>query len=359
MAAECSSYRGDSDTELRALYYYALLAEAADTGTLPRWDCTTSDEARLGAPQIHSPTPAGNTDWNSFAGNPVPSCAFDTPPPCIRRLTSTDLEEGLYGWNDIVLQFRNRGKHIGVYESPFGGPAYIVCDSSPSDVFVLVTLARFGLSSNEDLLRRWVLRPMLWVVDNTVADETLDAVTFQKNDVLSNNVFPQTVTAIRGTRPDRLSHWQASLQRFFGSSCVFDLMVKVARGFMGEGHSHYAVTGHSLGGAVAQHVAQRLDGSSTAGRFQAFAFNALGTDGQVDHNVLQSFFIQADPIAAFGNFLSRVQAGRSMCFIPPNTDFWASEAPPYWPERHSLHSVQRALCECMQGMGNLIVDPSY
>ena len=357
--AQCGSHEAHEHNQVRALYYYALLTEAADTGMLPRWACEVPGQVGLGAPAVYQ-TDAADTDWNSFAERPVPACADGTPLPCIRPLKGDELREGMYQWTDIVGRFRGLGRHIGVYEPSDGGPAYIVCDSEERHAFVLVELAAFGLSIDDGELRQWIVRPMVWVVETTLIDEALETVTLQKNIELSDAEYPETVTAIRGTRLNRLSQWRATFNELRGRSCVFDLMIEVAGEFMGERHSSYAVTGHSLGGAVAQHVAQHYySRSGASSEFRAFAFNALGIDAQADAETLQSFFIEGDPVSAAGRCISQVQAGRSVRYTPPNTAYWTCVAPPYGGERHGLHSVQSALCDCMSGMGTLTVNPRY
>ena len=52
--------------------------------------------------------------------------------------------------------------------------------------------------------------------------------TLQKTNNLSADPYPETLTAIRGTRADRLSQWRTTLNKLRGKSCGFDLMVKVA-----------------------------------------------------------------------------------------------------------------------------------
>ncbi len=159
-------------------------------------------------------------------------------------------------------------------------------------------------------------------------------------------------------RPDRLTQWRATLNRLRSSSCVFDLMVEVAGHFMEEEHSRYAMTGHSLGGAVAQHVGQHYSQSRTSQGFRAFAFNALGTDAQANPAILQSFVIDGDPVPAIGARIGQVQAGRVVRFTPPDSDDWRIPAR-FSLDRHRLSSVQRALCHCMKGRGALTVNPAY
>lgn len=43
-----------------------------------------------------------------------------------------------------------------------------------------------------------------------------------------------------------------------------------------ENEMRFAVTVHSLGGSVAQYVAQQNDGFNASSQFQSYAFNAIG-----------------------------------------------------------------------------------
>ena len=359
-ATECSTHIDQNAQKLRELYYYALLTDAADTGALPRWACEVPDRDDLGAPRIHT-ADTTSTNWNHFAEDSLRQCGFDTGPPCILPLTAADLAGDGERWQQIVDQFGQQGQHVGVYEPPNGGPAHFVCDRDPEDVFALVTLARYQVPVDDDGdLLQLIIRPILWLVETATIEEAVETVTLQKTNSLSADRYPETVTAIRGTRPDRLTNWRSTINRLLrGKSCVFDLMVKLSGHFMGVGRSSYAVTGHSLGGAVAQHVAQHYDRERTSRRFRAFAFNALGTDAPADPAILQSFVIDGDPVPAIGARIGQIQAGRSVRYVPPNTNYWRFERPFATLKRHMLPAVQQALCDCMKGMGTLAVNPKY
>ena len=357
-ATDCRDLGGHDKERLRALYYYALLAEAADTGSLPRWACEPLRGSDLGAPKVYSKG-ATDTAWNKNARRKLPMCNSGIQPPCIRRLATTELLEGMSQWNEIVDEFRKVGRHIGVYEPGNGGPAYIVCDNRKLDIMLFMELSEFRMPVDDSGLRGRILRPITWIVENTLIDEALEVATLQKNNELSDTTFPEQVTVIRGTRPDRLSQWQVTVNKLLGKSCVFRLMARVTGYLMSEEGWSYALTGHSLGGAVAQYVAHQAAVNSSRSHFRAFAFNAVGIEVNADPDILQSFHIEGDPVPAFGTLIGQIQAGRSVYFMPPDTDRWRITTPLDWLNRHMLRSVQQALCDCMNDMGTVIVTPEW
>ena len=265
----------------------------------------------------------------------------------------------MYHWSEIVAAFRHNNMHIGVYEPAGGGPAYVVCDSRRSDIMLFLGLSEFQVPVDDGDLRPRILRPIVWLVENSMIDEALETVTLRKNNDLSDETFPEQVTAIRGTRPDRLPQWRASVHQLLHGSCVFRFMAHLSRHFMEYGGSNYAVTGHSLGGAVAQYVAQLHTANTRSSYFRAFAFNAIGTNARVNPEFLESFYIREDPVSALGTGLGQLQAGRSVRYTPPDTPNWRIIAPQDRLNRHSLNSVQQAICDCMTGLGSLEVIPEY
>ena len=356
----CRDRNGYEDPLLRTLYYYSLLAEAAKTERLPRWQCEANQGTANGAPRMYR-ADDGDTSWNNAAEQELPACGEGNR-PCVRRLKVTELQED-DRWNAIADEFRGQDWHVGVYEPSDGGPEYVVCDSRPSDVMIFMTLSELQVPVDDGHLINRVLRPVIWIVENRLIDEALETVTLRKNNDLSDEEFPEQVTAIRGTNPSRFSQWKASIQDALGQSCVFSLMARVVGDFIQDRGWGYAVTGHSLGGAVAQYIAQQLATPSTArGNFSSFAFNAIGIDVGAGANpspdILHSFFIEGDPVEALGRLtLGRAQGGRIVRYTPPETDFWSGIAPLENLERHELSSVQRALCDCMNGEGSLSVTP--
>lgn len=343
---------------LRGLYYYASLTEAADSGQLPRWTCKALDGRERGAPQIYANT--GNTDWNSFAEASLPACN-DGATPCLRQISAGDFEEH---WHSIVRDFQGNGRYVAVYEPTNGGPAYLTCDSEELDVNVFVELSELRIPvDGEDLLGR-IFRPVVWFVEDVsravddLSRDEVETVTLRKTNYLGHTPLPETVTAIRGTRPNRIAQWLASARKLspFHESCVFDVMVRIADHLAGAEWPNYVVTGHSLGGAVTQYIAGSLGGNGNARDFRAFAFNSYGSDAQADPAILESFQVVGDPVGDIvGVAFFQVQAGRSIRLTPPNDPEWRALG----ATLHLLSSVRKAICDCMNGKGKLTVNPDW
>lgn len=348
----CRDLQPHDTDALRSLYYYASLTETADSGELPRWTCDAPEGPGREAPQIYAGT--GDTDWNSFAEASLPACN-DGAPPCLRQISVGDFEGQ---WRSIVEEFQGNGRYVAVYEPTNGDPAYLTCDSEELDVNLFVELSELRVPVDDGDLLGQIFRPLVWFVEDLSRDE-VETVTLSKTNYLGDTPLPETVTAIRGTRPDRIAQWLANVRELspFHKSCVFDVMVRIADQFAGaKGPPHYAVTGHSLGGAVAQYIAGKLGGNGNAPDFRAFAFNSYGSDVHADPTILDRFHISRDPVVDIvGAAFFRVQAGRSIRFTPPYAPEWEVDG----ATLHLLSSVRKAICGCMNGAGTLTVDPDW
>ena len=354
----CGARNGHDDELLRKLYYYALLAESAKDGELSPWRCKAGDGTTR-APRLNRSEDAQNdTTWSSVDPQSLPVCG---DPPCIRRITTSDIRNDDNQWRNIVGYFLRQGQHVRVYEPYVGGPAYFVCDDSISDVLIFIYLAELQAPVDDGDLRPRIVRPLVWIVDNALIDEAVQTVTLQKNNDWSvDGEYPETVTAIRGTDPSLLSQWSASSRDLspFRKSCVFDLMTRVMGEVVAKNAQKYAITGHSLGGAVAQHIAQSLSKGDETPNARFFSFNAVGIDVDADGNphpdILHSFYVDGDVVSVIGILFGRSQGGLIVKYSPPESEnedeFWHREGP---FDRHELRTVQHALCECMNLRGTL------
>ena len=131
----------------------------------------------------------------------------------------------------------------------------------------------------------------------------------------------------------------------------------------------YALAGHSLGGSVAQYVAQQLapateengDGTATRASFQTYASNAIGIDVSRGTNPerLHSSYIEGDPVVGHGARRSRTQGGHIVGDTPPPPTNILDEIESLWEtatvEWHRLRGVQEGLCDCMKGRGDLSI----
>ena len=352
----CSDRNNHGDELLRELYTYALFAEAADSGELPPWRCKDATDAGL------TWEPQG---WDA---------ALDGRPPSFRRLSKADLME--YGWDRIAKRFRDNGRHIGAYESESGGSIQVVCDNNPSNIKLFLTWSEIRPNIDDDRFLRPLIVPIVFAVDistNASTQEGLRTVTFKRESDLSKgeeDYYPETVTAVPGTDFTKLQELQANWRGLRGDSCVFDFMVAVAGSVWAKTNEQYVFAGHSLGGSVAQYVAQQLapgggqangDGTVNRTNFQAYAFNAIGLDESRGANpkTLHSFYIKGDPVVGLGADKGRIQGGHIVRYTPPSTTSNWSKIKNLWEEAtfkwHRLSAVQEGLCECMNGHGNLSI----
>ena len=126
-----------------------------------------------------------------------------------------------------------------------------------------------------------------------------------------------------------------------------------------------AIAGHSLGGPTAQFVAQWLEtqqvGQENRDRLRAIAFNAAGIvpSRGPDPVTLWSFHMAGDPLVVFGYRHCRIQGGRVIQYIPATRPTRSgrleNRGDAVTLEQHWLSAVQKGLCDCMKGEGDLNV----
>ena len=167
----------------------------------------------------------------------------------------------------------------------------------------------------------------------------------------------EDIVAIRGTQftmriLNTLKELNASFQDIVDSSCAFSMAaILVRNNHDGFDANRLSITGHSLGGAVAQFVAydrRKYPDLYRIKNFGAYAFNAIGIKEKM-YDTLQdliSFRLQGDPLAGvLGPILGRDQAGVDVkCILPLS----------FGIERHGISEVQRALCGCIGGSGSAV-----
>ena len=343
----CSDRNGHGDELLRELYTYALFAEAADSGKLPSWQCEAPEAELIRKPQ-----------------------GWDAAVPKFQRLTKAELKE--YGWSEIANSFRDLGRNIGAYIPEDGGPVYVVCDDNPRNIKLFLTWSQIRANIEEFFFP--IVVPVVLAIDFTeaaITQEGLRTVTFQLDGDLSEGEeghYPGTVTAIPGTDFSKLRESKTSWNDLDGGSCIFEFMAAFADRAWSGADELYVFSGHSLGGSVAQYVAQQLapeggqaNGDDTANmiNFQAYAFNAIGLDESRGANpqTLYSFYIEDDPVVDLGGDKGRIQGGHVLRYTPPPTTSNWSKLKNLWEEAtfkwHRLSAVQEGLCDCMKGRGNL------
>ena len=253
-----------------------------------------------------------------------------------------------------------------------------MCDNNPWSIKLFLTWSRIRTNIDDNVLLSSIVVPVVQPIDfmtGATTQEGLRTVTFHRDGDLSEGeerYYPETVTAVPGTDIAMLRELLTSWRDLRGGSCIFDFMVAVAGSVGSETGMLYAFAGHSLGGSVAQYVAQQLapaaeeNGDDTANRanFQAYAFNAIGLDESRGPNPtrLHSFYIKDDPVVGLGAYEGRIQGGRVVRYTPPRPEDTLSELENLWErvtfEWHQLSAVQKGLCGCMNQRGKLSVTPS-
>ncbi len=320
LIATTAAAQDDCDDRLllRQLYFYSLFSEAADTGQVPLWRCQLPDGSA--AP----PIPMANTQTGGRTTMPACESIFHSDPSCIHRISTQYVIERMNMLDDIVTP-TGEEQHVGVYEAETNGPAYIACGTDPAQIKMFVTLSHLLAQTEDDNFRQRILVPAIWRIEPEI-DEGLETVTLNRvypssNDNGPHDGFADTITAIKGTDILSRPNWRASLNDLSGGSCVFEVVARIVGDLAGEQYSNYAVAGHSLGGSVAQYVAQSHNTSPNGVNFEAYAFNAIGLDESrgVDPDTLNSFYIEGDPVVYIGASRDRIQGGRLSRFIMPTS----------------------------------------
>ena len=358
----CSGISPVEESLLQKLYYYSLFAEAAYSETpvtVLDWNCQMDADPK-GPP----------TGWEN-------ACSEERP--CSQFVVPAMLEDDKWGWHEIAADLRSETWRVDVYEPEGGGPAHVVCDRQPpSEFHVFLAWADQTPNVDDEGFLTRILVPVIHIyqslADVVSRDEELEFRRFKKVKRLSDPHAPygdDEIIAIQGTTDWlELRQPRASVNDLrddpddpLDGSCVFEFMARVVehQGDLGDGR--FAVTGHSLGGSVAQYVAQQNSGTKGASRFESYAFSAIGLDEDrgADPINLDSFYIDGDALAEFAKYIQRMPGGRAIKFTPPRynragpTDEqrWWSNAGPF--TKHKLSTAQRGICNCMDRMGSLTI----
>ena len=174
----------------------------------------------------------------------------------------------------------------------------------------------------------------------------------------------ETIFGIQGTDLTRIPQWNASIQQLLGRSCVFDLAVEVSTRFFSPTSvnnlpaENYSIVGHSLGGAVVQHIVQQRDLGAiieelgTGARFRAYSYNSVGVDtarkGAEIHDDLFSVRIAGEILEQIETDLDTKQIG---CLFRYGVSSEQSSVSNWSIEdeirRHSIEEVQKEICNCL------------
>ena len=195
----------------------------------------------------------------------------------------------------------------------------------------------------------------------------------------------EELLGIQGTDVLHLPHWKASIEHLIDNACVFDLAVGVAVEFFDSFQvpDIYvpAIVGHSLGGAVAQHV------TIEAG-IPAYSFNSIGVDAAnvsemkktvdlyrthfrskgisdreadylgMQHHLYRKYLFMrgATSVRIAGELLESNEEGFKTTQIGAQYRYGLPEPPTptkleHRIKRHGIETVQEHICLCIGGDG--------
>ncbi len=353
---ECSNLSEELIATHEALYEYALVAESA---------------------------------YGQSASN---SCLLQTAQRRIQasphRKLALLLEDVEEIWKPQILErwsdrFIPRPDNMGRYVDD-DGVTYVTCDYdniNPQLALTWTKLRRTQENGEDSSLVDVILDVVVVVLGNILpSGEELGLVRLTRDPPVGDAA--EELVAIRGTDFTQVPQIMASVNDLLGTSCVFEVAATVVD-YIGDGmpNGRISVVGHSLGGTAAQYIAQDhtqnpwrnpANHEDSTGAFGAYSFNAVGLDndhaGNADPSSLHSYVIDGEIVSSwFAGQFGRTQAGSVIRYLPQDswppigevefieTAFLRGEAPEA-VRRHRLPAVQKGLCECMNGYGQIVLD---
>ena len=343
----------------------SVLLTLAFAGPAAAEDCPTppqSDVAlgRLYVYSQHAQAAYGETPSNACQVPQLHQAAAEA----LARTTTAPLAEAEY---QVDFPAGPGSPQVAVYEGETSGVYFATCrrdDTVPGlalSIFRTETPGEPGEQGFWYRLRRVFQRPVAAVL----TEELLLTASHQ-----SGNGTPARLFAVRGTE----LAWQRILPNLLHllndtNSCVFDMAAQIVALAEDNWPGPVLVAGHSLGGSVAQYVAQNrvLRNSQDPDPFTAYSFNGVGLAAPVPHLPgLYSYQIAGEFVAQSEPWFSKQQGGNVIRYFPSRNDWpiassdWPPIIRPYElaRKRHELSVVQDSLCECAQGRGRVEYDES-
>lgn len=173
--------------------------------------------------------------------------------------------------------------------------------------------------------------------------------------------YEELVLGVQGTDPTRLRLWVSSVQRMIGDSCTFGFAREVTRSFF-EKHDvdfenrRAALVGHSLGGAVVQHIGDTMplsgiaQGRQDVSNLLGYSFNSFGIPGDLRHGTHHK---DVHSIVVAGEVLEQLVTGTTQIGYQYRYDPAASPIQRWTQQlyRHKISTVQQKVCGCLDGGG--------
>lgn len=182
----------------------------------------------------------------------------------------------------------------------------------------------------------------------------------------------ETTIGVQGTDIFSIDQWNTSVQNLIESEdngCLFPFVNDVVtyffgKGFAGEysefrGKSEYSIVGHSLGGAVAQHVAKGNDlesvvrGHHKDATFKAYSYNSIGVASGAElagyqHNIV-SVRVAGEILEQLGRDVGRSQIGHIVRYGVPLEQTTEESG----IRLHKIKSVKEKICNCLTDVGQV------
>ena len=185
---------------------------------------------------------------------------------------------------------------------------------------------------------------------------------------------------IQGTDIFSVPQINSVIQELVEKSCIFEFALEVAEAFFNscdtnirsllvhdslsaaDGPLDNTIVGHSLGGAIAQYVANHrsLEGiarecGSGNERFRAYSFNSFGITPATAEAAYRERTNKIFSVRIAGEFLERIEMDLERAQIGHLYRYAVSST--VWNfvqriNRHRIRKVQREICRCRNGTGN-------
>ena len=271
-----------------------------------------------------------------------------------------DARDAMYYKADV---YRKPISAISFYTGGTG--KYVSCTRREQNPLFRLAMNIRLLADNDTIA--FAPKVILIVADQLLPDkEMLGIVELEQDD-------GEKVFGIQGTQVDEklrhiVSQLETSIEGLMEDSCLFDFAYEVAerffvRSIVGEygKFDYFSVVGHSLGGAVAQHIGRHKDFQTTIRRtinqnsvFGVYAFNSLGLS---DVQYRYPYYRRIYSVQVSGELLDhwnekyRVGMEQIGNVLVYGEDLPGSVSIGERRSRHGIARVQKEICRCLAGKG--------
>ena len=261
--------------------------------------------------------------------------------------------------NKVAGEFRENNSNWKLDDySDDTGEKFFTCTSTKTTAERLYVAFRYVLN-NEGL--SFFIKAAIVGIAGLTAKQEIGVVRLK-------NSKGETTIGVQGTDISSIDQWNTSVQNLIESrdaerSCLFPFVEDVVTHFFGKefageylefrGKSKYSIVGHSLGGAVVQHVAKGNDlegvvrGHHKDATFKAYSYNSIGVASGAEltgyqHNIV-SVRVAGEILEQLERNVGRSQIGHIVRYgIPLGRTTEESGI-----RLHKIKSVKEKICNCL------------